>query len=416
MITLNPLVKKPGIRFFRRERPIILISGDRARYISKKHVENPLPLDQALQKINTSVPCVCLLLAPYVYSLIQQTIELKRKELHLADRQVLGFSRFDVENRIVESFSLDNQKAITVFSHLSDEGAHLLARLKREKRRIIWKPAISAIIGNLLDYPQSDLRQTDEFELNLEQELLSFKWNSEFPLIKHCTFWNTSQDVETSLQQAKNLMADEDNRFVHQLHPFAATDDQTNSTASLHQLFFPSGRELGFKKIHRRLGSGKLKRLKLISSNQILVFITGVLLIWAVAKQMELNKLKSQRSSLQQSIADLNDRTESFTSLSNPERSVVKIKSLAEAVNQYQLKPQEIIERIESLIPESSWIKMVKITQFRITLELLDYQRTDSSKLMEILAKEFGKIELGENTTIQIEDTNLRLYKITINR
>jgi hypothetical protein len=393
---------------------VVLINGQSALIFTSDRELIKLKLSDLFTQTRSKKACLFLLAAPYVYSMVQQTIVLKSNELNAADNQILELSRFSKENRIIESFSLSNQKAVTIFSHLSEEGNSLIKELRQSRKRYTWKPAISALVNNLLDFPQAELHHYEGLEIIMEQELFSLKWKTEIPKIKHCFYWIKDQDANIRTGPAKSLVREEKENSILKISLISQHESCPQSIESAHQIFMPIGNRKGLKKARRKFKKRRLGKLKTLSPVLGLVLLTVCLLFLSIFKQRELYLLKKARTQLHKSYTTLNDQTDQFADLATTERSIMRIESMIDSIDQNQLKPQAIVSRIEALIPETSWLKFLKISRSQMSIEIFDRQRIDISKLIESFGKEFGEIELEENTTIQIEETLLRKYRLTI--
>ena len=397
-----------------RSQPIVLINGMSAIVLKPDRSVVPIPLADLHVQLDKIKFFRLLLAAPFMYSFVQHTIPLKPGELRPADNFALELSRFDKEERCVESLHLDNQRAITVFSHLSEQGRYLLEQFQKSGKRITWKPAISFVVHNLLNFPQKDLHTYQCLDLIMEKELLRVKWKPEIPEIKHCFYWNNNELAKTQSEYALNLMADEENPSFLRLSLFNDPGGIDELSDMAEKVFFPSGKENGLKRVERKFSKSGLNRLKSISPLYILSILLAGLLFWSVYKQQELNDLISVRKNLLQIAGSLHSQSDEFDKIAGNERLLIKIESLIESIEHHQLNPHKIIRQLESLFPETSWLKSIEISQSRIIFELLAFERIDISRLIETIGKAFGKVDLEENTVIQLENRLLRKYKLKI--
>ena len=159
---------------------------------------------------------LCLLAAPFNISFVHETIHLKKKELLEADQQILSLSRLPLDKRAVKSIQLSEKKAITIHSHLTEEGAKLLSSIKKLGKGVQWQPAISFIMGNLLGYPQELLREKTCLRCFLEQEAFEIIWSSTIPHVQLIQNWLPVGKIEDKVPYFKSLLQtrEEDERDV----------------------------------------------------------------------------------------------------------------------------------------------------------------------------------------------------------
>ncbi|MBU2514489.1 hypothetical protein KJ966_24445 [bacterium] len=368
-------------------------------------------VDTLGDRLRTDKKSLILLSAPYVYSYVHETISLNKKDLPLADVQTLGFSRFPKENRHLESFALSHEKAITIYSHLSEKGQSIIQELKREKIRFTWKPAISYLVSNLIKYPQIYLRRFKTITVILQEEILQFSWLVEFPKITHFYNWNRSlSPLEKQLSMEK-LICDS---LQNESRISVMLDPHSNDSKPITELLFPSGRKNSIKSILKKTRMKSRYFSGILSPTLLAIITTFIMVSYSLFSQYNLQKLKDKREALQKEVQLLQDKTGELESLASNEQSVAMVESLLSTIEYLQYDPISITKKLNDIIPLTLWIKTVILSKNRIQLELFDYEDIDLPALVSHFTKEIGPTNLVENTREIIKGKTLKKYILII--
>ncbi len=368
-------------------------------------------IDELVYKLRKEKKTLILLSAPHIYSYIHNTIPLNKKELPRADAQKLGFSRFPDENRTLESFTLAHEKSITIHSHLSENGQTILQELKRKKIKFEWKPALSFFISNLLQYPQTYLRQFKTVTVVFQEEIFQFSWSLASPKIKHLYNWNKSLPLPEKQLSMEKLIG---RSMQNETGISVFLDQHSNNPKPIAELFFPTGRKNNIKTVLKKTRK-RHQYLSRILSPSLFVFIATVIITtYSFFSHYSLQKLKDKRETVQEEVQHLQMKTGELESLANNERSIAKVESLLNSIDYLQFNPLSFTNRLNELIPSTIWIKTVTLSNEKILLELYDYKNTDLPALVRHFTKEIGSTSLDENSREVLIDKTVRKYTLTI--
>ncbi len=401
------LVKK------RSPKQILLLHGDSVSVFEDKSSYFLPKKNDLIHLLKKHDKSILLLAAPFAYTHVQETVHLKHSELLQADRQTLEFSRFPNQGRILESTAISEETAISTFTHLSEEAVEMFQQIKQHKLKPIWKPAISYFIQQYLKY-EGEVSKLD-LELIMDQEILSLGWKDGKACCRHLYFWNQEGSRADKATRAKNLLhLDHAGSNPISIDLQKNNDGATNCSFLSQRLLFPSQKQKQVKSVRRIIN--QRNRIKLNKNHLKLaaVGMTFLMVVWAAGLKIKLQDLRAERSRLSNTVNSLKHSTAHLKQMASGERSLIKAEALVNALKENSINPTGVIQQLENLLPETSWIQNVKINQKTIDIKILDTENSDVSNQLSNLSHTFGDVELINNSTLIIDDLSLRTRSFTI--
>lgn len=392
---------------------ILLLHGNSVSLFegySHSVLSNKNDLVQTLKDHDKSI---LLLAAPYAFAHVQETVHLKQNELLRADRQILEFSRFPTQSRIIESTAINNETAITALTHLSENAVELLQQIKRDKLKISWKPAVSHLIQQYIK--QSTESSQENMELIMNQEMLYLGWKESKICCRHLYFWTQAGSHEDKASLAKNLLHSDYSASKPISIDLHKDDDKAADCNFLcDRLLFPQQKPKQVKSVKKIVKSRNRIKLKKGYFKFAAVAITCLLVFWSIGLNVQLQELKAERNRLSKTVRVLKHSTAKLEQMAAKERSLVKAESLVATLKENSIDPTGWIEQLEHLLPKTSWIRSIKVEQKTIHIQILDTKNSNISKQLTNLSDTFGSIELVNNSNLIIDDISLRTRTFTI--
>ncbi len=414
--SIREIFSIPKLPFTKRSQSrIFFIKPDKSILVSTKgDLVEEGNMDTVVNKIKDTHNPLLLLSAPHLFSYVHKTIPLTKKDLLRADEQVFQPSRFPTENRIVESFDLGTEKAITIHSHLSDAGMKLIDKLKRAKLNFAWEPAIPFLLRNLFNHHEALFSKCSSVTVLLFQEILNIEFPStDKPEIRH--FFSIWPDLpqKDQIEKMKSALKTSDIKEPNLLIDLNSPNNQPDDIGSL---FSAARLKNGIKHLKRKSGKRRKSLKALFSPITILALISLIVVTLSVTSQYRLMQLKQQRQDLIIEVAQLKQISGELQSLAENERSLAKAVAMKEAFDTYQINPAQIVNSIIKTLPETTWIKLLNIAHDEISLELYDTKGRNYSTILNRLSKEIGPAQLAGNSKEELGETTAFYYKIRIKK
>jgi hypothetical protein len=408
MLFTKPIFsKKTG----RKNEHLILLHGKKRQIITNNFnvssIDNAI-LDSTLSRQPRSL---LLLASPFFHSFVHETIHLTRKELRQADEQVLQVSQTPLKNRFVVSIHINEEKAITIHSHLSHQGVALIQHLKKKKLKVFPKPAIQTIIQNYLSsFPYRE-EVTPHFQLFFENEALRLFGQLNRPTFDLAHYWNREDSQLDREEQMRQLFSERNEPSTTISFSF----ETEKGSSHIRQLFFPQKKAQRLKIVTATTRRRPLNIQKIINPIPLLTLFTTLLLCWAVFTNLRLSQQIKRKQTMTKSLKALENSTDELIAIADIERGYFKLRSLKKAIQEVKVKPHLLVDKLEQILPDSVWIHTLTITPQSIFIILLDSGETEITKLLEQLNTDLGKTNLEKNEAFQINNHLLKQYHLRIN-
>lgn len=410
------LLKKPA-GFFQRERnqfsELVVASGSSFFLFSRDLSREVLDEAGLMSKMHRKPSIPVLLSAPFVYSFFHETIPLKKPDLKKADTYKLGFSRFGEENREVFSIIIDENKAYTIHSHMSDAGIALLQSFRDRKTRLRWKPFLPFVCETILSHPSPE--NTKKLHLHLMHETLSINRTYRPPKFHHFYHWNLHSEYHERVRQLQQLfkMEARHDDFESVFLDEESTPDSFQGR-TLNGLLFPEGETMRFRSIKKNYTNSRYSRVKKGIGYGIVAVSTLMICLWTLHTHFQLSGLKKHRFELTESVKHDRQKALAFKEIAEKERRLIKTKTAFETAQLFKTDIAALLKRIEGSLPETSWIKEIALDGDTITLILLDEKSDGLSDLMKSLSESFEDIRLEEKSAVSLEEFSLTEYRLSI--
>ena len=310
---------------------------------------------------------------------------------------------------MIDSFPINQSKAITIHSHLTDFGLNFLCQFKKRPR---WLPAMSYIMKQLMTNGERLPINHKKQVLIFENEVLQVSRNIDGLQFNHFSLWKHYENKNHQLKAIKTLLESNDDKSVFD---YVIVRDQTPAGPSDILNHIATTFPQKIKTVSYRYHKSKLAFIRKVSVNYLLVATLLCLSGFAFFCGMQLSTLRERQSFLSRSIQETQTKTDKIESMARIEREYYRISSLIEAANESGINPMVFFEKLNSILPESVWVSALEITEQHITIDLFDVQKTDLVPLIEKLSSHFGKtnLELNEESTLQ--NQKIRRYRFSIN-
>jgi Tfp pilus assembly protein PilN len=361
-------------------------------------------------------PLYLLLASPFVRTFIQKTIPLKSKTLPLVDEQTLGIKTTTTNDRIVESIRLDPSTALTIHSHLTPAGRERLQQLVQARIRVAWRPAVAALIPGLLDAAERDLSTGDIVKLYLAQEMLEVHKHPRFAIVRHFPYLQPDRPLSESKSTIDHIIEDAEGLKPSRDYSFSFAELESTHPAGPFLAEIIAVRPQR-RKIRRftHTGSPPFQRLRKWLNRNILAGATlTCLTIWALALHFQEQKFRQQRLEWQRTTMQLQDASQKLQGYSIEQQRYFEFSAMITALAPLKIHPDKLLERIETLLPDTVWIQRIAIDHRRVHLLLLDAGETELTTLIESLSQHLGKTSLEKSDRIRIEERPLRQYSLQI--
>lgn len=356
-----------------------------------------------------------LLATPYINSYVHETILLSTKELGLADSQTLPFSRSPKNNRTITSIELNDKKALTVHSHLTDLGVIQLDLLKKIKSSITWKPAVLYFMQSFLLVSKQTAQLEGIFRLFLSDEMMEVQWHQDYPKLQHTFFLHQNLPMEKNIEHIGQIYDDKKNSTIIESFQFTNQHIHKNTLpykilANLQHL---KSRKLKSKTQNQLKRRKSLKIIKTIHRNHVLGFLLLLTLIWTGWTTNRVNQAVEKKRTLQASVDKLKIQSKKLNKIAKQELEFHKLYALRQTTRQLQLAPHLILIELDKILPDSLWLQQITISHGNIIFEILDNEETELTKLIEEFNSKIGKTNLEKSEIIQIKHVDLKKYYIS---
>ncbi|MCG8336184.1 MAG: PilN domain-containing protein [Proteobacteria bacterium] len=397
----------------RNPKKIILLHGDSVSLFEDNSLAGISIGNDLIQTLKDCGNSQLLFAAPFAYTHVQETVHLKRNELQQADRQTLEFSRFRNQNRILESTAISKETAITTFTHLSERAVKLIQKIKSNKLKLSWKPAIAHLIQQHIKYSTEGSQHN--LELILDQEILHMGWKDSRICCRHLYFWPQNGSHNEKSARAKNVLQSDYAASILSSIDLHNIGNNTSHLDLLCQgLLFPPQKPKQVKSVRKATKSRNKTVFKRAHIKFLAVALTCLLVVWAIGLKIQLQELRAERSQLNKTVRALRHSSAKLEQMASGERSLVKAESLADTLKRNSIESTDLIDRLQLLLPETSWIKSLKMKQKTIQIQILDTENSSISEQLTSLSKALGNVELENNSNLVIDNMSLRARTFTI--
>ena len=179
-------------------------------------------------------------------------------------------------------------------------------------------------------------------------------------------------------------------------------------------LLFPPQKPKQVKSVRKTTKSRNKTVFKRAHIKFLAVVLTCLLVVWTIGLKMQLQELRAERSQLNKTVRALRHSSAKLEQMASGERSLVKAESLADTLKRNSIESTDLIDRLQLLLPETSWIKSLKMKQKTIQIQILDTENSSISKQLTSLSKALGNVELENNSNLVIDNMSLRARTFTI--
>lgn len=410
------LLKDPIFSQNRKVQQIILVQQNFSLLFERDGHFKIICTEKLLKESNSKQKKLVLLSAPFAYSYLHTTIPLTSKEQLQANDEKLGFSRFSSEGHQVHSFRVDDERWVTIYTHVSPKGQKLLEKLKKKRIKIAWKPTVVFLVNRFLSITPTLINEGTSVLLVLDQEVIKCSRTQTSLHFQHLFAWDKTRRMEEHLPMMENLWEVKPEASTTTTLHFNEHVSYTDSHLSfLNRLFFSSNLQsvpITFSR-KTKSRSGIIRAFSPIRLATLCLIGT---LVWSGVSYTDLQNLKEKRTRLKQEIRTLEAVSMRFKSLAKSERSLIKMDAVKSTVKKLQLKPTLLLVKIDTLLQGNSWIKSIDISNQSIRLELLDHYDDNASGLIERLTTSLGTVNLEESSTELYNDKTLKKYTLFIKR
>ena len=396
--------------FAKKKREHFLIHGNSVQNINRNFEK--IDGIASLQHSKRGNSSTILLASPYVNAYVHETIRLSKKDLPAVDRQTLPFSRSLPEHIRIDSVAIDQNRAVTVHSHLTDRGVELLGRSKKKLR---WQPAIAFFVKKLAAAEAKIPISAQSHILIFENEVLQIEKRSEDLRFSHFSLW--PQHLPTHRIGIVKALVEADREstsfFYVSIADIGTKADIAESSAIHELLSAPETHKV--KSVSYIRKKRKWTSLRSVPLQYVLPFTLLCTVLFAVASQSRLTRLKIQRHSLSNSIETLKAGRSLIEPIIQGKREYDRLSSLMEAISQSRLDPPQLLARIHSILPKTTWINGIFVDDGRIALDLFDTGQVDVALLLEQLSMFLGKPNLELNEDVVLQNRKVKRYKLILN-
>lgn len=388
---------------------VSIFHGDQVILLSDRDNPSCYPAQEFVRTVKLKNN-LALLAAPYVYTYLRPTIPLSTSDLEAADLQMVGFSHFPIEGRLIESMPLDGQQSLTICSHLSEQGQQVFEDFKSNKLSGRWQPVITFIAARVIQDRSFLKTPFKGLRLAFHQEFLQIDTSDPVPRFTHLYYWNKTDSHMQARNRAKHLLYQKDRDELFQdidLSSTAISNKEELSTLS--KLLLQQRRQVKTKVVRKRISSRDFLPLRRIPLRYPLIIATILLLVWTIYLENSLDRLKSYRSILNRDVVVLQSIQSELSAMAGEKRSLIRIQALTESIDQHRMHMADVLSRLDEMMPRFCWISGLEIDHSSIRLELYDASKTaHSSEALRLLGDTFKDVQLEETSPIEIDGYHFR--------
>jgi len=357
-----------------------------------------------------------LLSAPYINSYVHETIILSKKELNLADSQTLSFSSSAENHRTITAIELNDKKALTVHSHLTELGIQQLDTLKKIKSSVIWKPAVLYFLQSFLLVSKQNPQWEGIFRIFLSNEMMEIHWHQSYPRLQHSFFLHQNLHPEKNIQHINEIFNHKKSQITIKSFQLInqKIDKDTFQYKVLAGLQHSESRKLKSKTQNQLKKSKSVKIIKTINRNQVLAFLLLITLIWTAWLNNQVSEAAESKKILLSSIESLKIQAKKLDELTKYQLEFHKLQALKQTIRKLQLAPHFILNELDKLLPKNLWIQEISISHGNIFFELLDNEETELSQLIELFNSKIGKTNLDKSEVTKIKHITLKKYTLSM--
>ena len=361
---------------------------------------------------------IVLLGSPYINTYVHETIPLSKRDLPAVDQQILPFSRSLPECIRIDSIAINQHKAITIHSHVTDRGIRFLDQFKKIGG---WQPAIAYFIKKLIAEAAQIPTIAKTHVIIFENEVLRISRTENNLQISHFSLWPDHLPQHRAGIVKALVEADQKHTPFSYLNVAnIGTETNISEDSTMQELLaatsFQKVKSISCVRQKNRLRyfRKKLRYFQRISLQYVLVSTLVCTIGFAVISYNRLSRLKNRQHSLSSLMETLASNTAQIEPIIRKEREYYRLSSLMEAITQSRFNPSQILVRISSVLPKTTWINSVFINDREITIDLFDTEAVDISQLLERFSAHLGRPNLVLNEDVVIEDRKVKHYKFTL--
>jgi len=393
-----------------------LFHGEQIHFLSKDNHDLVVQEIQPETIIHHKKSCSLYFLGhPYIKSFVHETIQLKKKELQSADMHVLPFSSVPDNLRSVRSFQIDSNKSITIHSHLSEEGKHLLAKYKIRKN---WHPLISDLVFRIYKYKKvSDI---SKLNILMNAELLTIKLEPRFSAAYYA-FWESHGGDQKSKEYFFDHLLSNQTKTPSisdfgQTKTIDLTQDKNCDKKEIYDILSIRKKFQRTKSVLWPFNLSGFSLRKVLNVPIALAVMMIILCLWSFQEYQVLNRLQANKTTLEQKMESLNKHLSHMTLFSKHERQFFKLLALNKAIHQVSIKPETVLLKIDHLLPESVWLIQYSVTSENIKLVLFDREKTEVTSLLDIIDTNIGQSSLIANEKLNLKNHSINQITILIDQ
>jgi len=361
---------------------------------------------------------IIFLAAPFVHTFVHDTIQLSKKELETADRQLLGFSDSEPAWVNITSLGLTDKKTLTIHSHLTHKGSDLLRSLRQLKTGFSWHPAILSFIVHIHQNPDLFVGTSETVRVFLADEVLQVDKQVEQLRFQHLNFLNNHgshhsrkstavQLIERggAKQETANLSFDSNTPIKSTISPITVSG-----------LLTPPHRRRDTKSSTIKQNKRRISVQSILTRNHFLGLTLFFVAIWAVFVQFRVSEVNRQRQIRRDTITILEKKSIRLGQVAEIERKHARYSAIKQTANRLRIQPSFHLTKLAGILPKGLWIQAISIQHDQIIMDLLDSGKTELNDLMELIGNVYGTTSLKSNEEITIDKIPVRRYKIAISQ
>lgn len=359
-----------------------------------------------------------LLGSPFVKTFVQETIQIRKKELLTANLHTLPFCAIQNKYRSVKSFQINANKSLTIHSHLTPEGVELISKYNIKKN---WLPIISHLLPQVFKLTMhQDLVDYSKINMLFDSELLMIKFNPGFNV--------------TYIPYLQCILADQKSKKYF-LECFLSNQTTSSSGRNYNRcktLDLCTNQKLNNKLFLKKLLSQrKLRRIKTVSlpfnlsifrfrkfiDLRLLLTVSLIILFaWSYREYNLLNHLKTKKIELEKSTEILNSHLIQMTRFSRHEKQYFKLLALKNAISEVTIDPEKHLLKIDEFLPPSVWMLEYQASQQNTNVVFLDSGKSEVTSLLDLIDANIGKSSLVSNEKIELDNFSANHISVIIDK
>jgi hypothetical protein len=396
-----------------------LFHGEQIHLLSKDNNDVVLKEIQPETVVNLKKSAAYFLLGyPYIKSFVHETIHLKKKELSPADLHVLPFSSVPENLRSIRSFQINSNKSITIHSHLSDQGLKLIAKYKIKKN---WRPLICDLVFQIYKY-HKDKKESDISRLNvvLSSEILIVKFEPGFSISYNASLKSHGVDLKSKSYFFDQFLSDQTPKTAISNYTQTKTlnlfQDEQCDQKELYHILSMRKKLQRINSVHLPFNLSGFSLKKFVNGRITLALCMVFLCLWSYQEYRILDQLKTKKTKLESKMEALNQHLNHLARFSKHEQQYFKLLALNKAINQITIKPEEVLLKLDHILPESVWLVQYSISADKIKLVLLDREKTEVTSLLDLFDANIGQSSLVSNEKSNLNEFPVNRITILIDK